>query len=62
MSNTRLFNGVDGTPRIVAVVPLSEDVDSRSISSALARSLDVDPSSFSEDSLWKIKSVLVFHL
>ncbi|KAI0829822.1 ribosome biogenesis protein tsr1 [Trametes gibbosa] len=40
VSATRIFSGVDGAPRIVAIVPLTEDVSARDVSSRLAQSID----------------------
>ncbi|KIM75990.1 hypothetical protein PILCRDRAFT_826841 [Piloderma croceum F 1598] len=56
VSATRIFNGVDGTPRIVAVIPLSEDVDARSTVSALAEALDAAADDCPETGLWKLKT------
>lgn len=55
VSATRLFSGVDGAPRIVAVIPLSEDVDARSAASTLAESLDANTADCPEHGLWKLK-------
>ncbi|KZT10829.1 ribosome biogenesis protein tsr1 [Laetiporus sulphureus 93-53] len=55
ISATRIFNGVDGAPRIVAIVPLTEDVSSHSVASALARSLDPSADDVSEG-LCKIRA------
>lgn len=41
ISATRLFNGADGVPRIVAVVPLTPDVDTASVVAALQEPLDI---------------------
>ncbi len=57
VSATRVFNGVDGAPRIVAVIPLSEDVNVHTIVSALAESLDVSTDGFVEGGLWKMRCV-----
>ncbi|KAJ7049657.1 ribosome biogenesis protein tsr1 [Mycena amicta] len=54
VSATRLFNGVDGAPRIIAVVPLTEDVDARIAVSALAESVDVSTDDYNP--LWKMKA------
>ncbi|KAL0956841.1 hypothetical protein HGRIS_002954 [Hohenbuehelia grisea] len=45
ISATRVFNGTDGAPRIVAVVPLSADIDVQAAVQCLADSLDqsIDP-------------------
>ncbi|PBK73585.1 ribosome biogenesis protein tsr1 [Armillaria solidipes] len=56
VSATRVFNGVDGAPRIVAVIPLSEDVNVHTIVSALAESLDVSTDGFVEGGLWKMRA------
>ncbi|KAF8481485.1 ribosome biogenesis protein tsr1, partial [Gautieria morchelliformis] len=42
IASTRIFNGIDGVPRIVAVIPLCSDVYSQDAVKALAGSLDVD--------------------
>ena len=52
----RIFGGVDGAPRIVAVVPLCEDVTSRAATSALAQSLEI-PTQTDDECVWKIKFV-----
>ena len=56
---TRLFNGTDGTPRIVAVVPLTSDVSARSVVCALAKALDVDSESCPESGLWRMQCVQI---
>ncbi len=56
LSAVSIFGGVDGAPRIVAVVPLCEDVDSRSVVSALCTCLGV-PDDTEQESVWKIKFV-----
>ncbi|TDL26092.1 ribosome biogenesis protein tsr1 [Rickenella mellea] len=56
VSATRLFSGVDGTPRIVAVVPLTLDANAKAAVSALAQSLDVDSDDCPEGGLWKLKA------
>ncbi|KAK0505090.1 ribosome biogenesis protein tsr1 [Armillaria luteobubalina] len=56
VSATRVFNGVDGAPRIVAVIPLSEDVNVHTIVSALAESLDASTEGFVESGLWKMRA------
>lgn len=40
LSATRIFGGVDGAPRIVAVVPLTEDVKARDVTARLAQAID----------------------
>ena len=57
VSATRIFSGVDGAPRIVAVIPLCEDVNSRTASAALAQSLDTDAEAYPELGVWKLKCV-----
>ncbi|KAJ7646804.1 ribosome biogenesis protein tsr1 [Roridomyces roridus] len=56
VSATRLFSGVDGTPRIVAVIPLTEDVSARNAVSSLAESLDIALDDCPEHGLWKMKA------
>ncbi|KAJ6629509.1 ribosome biogenesis protein tsr1 [Mycena sp. CBHHK59/15] len=56
VSATRLFNGVDGAPRIVAVIPLTEDISTRDAVSALAESLDVPADNCPEHGLWKMRA------
>ncbi|KAG6813132.1 hypothetical protein H0H92_013756 [Tricholoma furcatifolium] len=56
VSATRLFSGVDGAPRIVAVIPLSPDVESKSVISPLAESLDVSADDCPPSGLWKMKA------
>ncbi|KAH8107489.1 DUF663-domain-containing protein [Phellopilus nigrolimitatus] len=56
LSATRLFSGVDSAPRIVAVVPLSEDVSSQMAAAALAESLDADTETCPAHGLWKLKA------
>lgn len=60
VSATRIFNGVDGTPRIIAVIPLTEDVSPRSTIASLAESLDLSAEGCSEDGIWRMKYVLLF--
>ncbi|KAI0779469.1 ribosome biogenesis protein tsr1 [Fomes fomentarius] len=49
VSATRIFSGTDGAPRIVAIVPLTDDVKTRDVSARLAQAIDgtleEDPSS-----------------
>ncbi|KAI0709540.1 ribosome biogenesis protein tsr1 [Cerioporus squamosus] len=40
VSATRIFGGTDGAPRIVAVVPLTEDVKAQDVTARLAQSID----------------------
>ncbi|KAJ7141296.1 ribosome biogenesis protein tsr1 [Mycena epipterygia] len=56
VSATRLFNGVDGAPRIVAVIPLTEDISTRSAVSSLAEALDVAADDCPDHGLWKMKA------
>ena len=55
ISATRIFNGVDGAPRIVAIIPLTEDVSTKSIVASLADSLDISGTECPEDGLWKMR-------
>ncbi|KAG6844381.1 hypothetical protein H0H87_007285 [Tephrocybe sp. NHM501043] len=56
VSATRLFSGVDGAPRIVAVIPLSPDIDPKSIVASLAESLDVSTDDCPQSGIWKMKA------
>lgn len=56
LSAVSIFGGVDGAPRVVAVIPLCEDVDSRSAVSALSTSLGL-PDDAGQESIRKIKFV-----
>ncbi|KAF8199934.1 ribosome biogenesis protein tsr1 [Mycena galopus ATCC 62051] len=56
VSATRLFNGVDGAPRIVAVIPLTEDISTRSAVSSLAEALDVATDDCPDHGLWKMRA------
>ena len=40
VSATRIFSGLDGAPRVVAIVPLTEDVKTRDVSQKLAEAID----------------------
>ncbi|OSX65953.1 hypothetical protein POSPLADRAFT_1064547 [Postia placenta MAD-698-R-SB12] len=55
ISATRIFSGVDGAPRIVAVVPLTEDVSSRAVASAISRSLD-EAIEVPSEGPWKVRA------
>jgi hypothetical protein len=56
LSAVRIFGGVHGAPRIVAVVPLCQDVTSRSVVSALSQSLE-HPTQTDQECIWRIKFV-----
>ncbi|KAJ7091936.1 ribosome biogenesis protein tsr1 [Mycena belliarum] len=56
ISATRLFNGVDGAPRIVAVIPLTPDVSARGAVSALAEALDVPTDDCPDEGLWRLRA------
>ena len=59
VASTRIFNGVDGAPRIVAVIPLCEDVRTVDAVRALAASVTEDVDGIDENSpIWKMKCVL----
>lgn len=61
ISATRVFSGVDGAPRIVAIVPLSPDVDSRAVSAALAGSIGENADGDPNNALWKLRCVPMLH-
>ncbi|KAF8236061.1 ribosome biogenesis protein tsr1 [Tricholoma matsutake] len=56
VSATKIFNGVDGAPRITAVIPLSEDLNARATIVSLAESLDLSADDCPQTGLWKIKA------
>jgi hypothetical protein len=62
VSAARIFNGADGAPRIVAVIPLTKDVHARSTVSALSEALDTSADDCPETGLWKLRFVVVFVL
>jgi hypothetical protein len=53
--HTRIFNGVDGAPRIVTVIPLTEDASTKSTVASLADSLNLSGSECPDDGLWKMR-------
>ncbi|KAG5352583.1 hypothetical protein C0989_001617 [Termitomyces sp. Mn162] len=55
VSATRVFSGVDGAPRIIAVIPLCPDVDPKAIVTSLAGSLDILADDCPQTGLWKMK-------
>ena len=55
VASTRIFNGVDGAPRIIAVIPLSADVDARIASHALIDSLDLGVEPQMEYGTWTVR-------
>lgn len=55
IASTRIFNGVHGVPRMVAVVPLSNDVHSIDAVNALAGPLDGDVEKLSESGTYRLK-------
>lgn len=57
MSATRLFSGTDGTPRVVAVVPLTPDVSARATIQGLAEVLGVSVEGCPEVGNWRMRLV-----
>ena len=55
VSATRLFCGTDGTPRIVAVIPLTPDVSARTTIQGLAGALDVPAEDCPEGGNWRMR-------
>lgn len=55
ISATRLFSGIDGTPRIVAVIPLTPDVSARTTIQGLAEVLDVPAEECPEVGNWRMR-------
>lgn len=62
ISATRVFNGVDGAPRIVSVIPLTPDVSPKRAVASLAGALDISGNECPEDGLWKIRCGNLFNL
>ncbi|KIJ49414.1 hypothetical protein M422DRAFT_225108 [Sphaerobolus stellatus SS14] len=56
VTSTRIFNGVNGAPRIVAVVPLCSDVFAKDGVKVLAGALDTDTEDCPDTGLWRLKS------
>ena len=59
VSATRLFSGVDGAPRIVAVIPLTSDVQTSEAVKGLAASLELDADDVPEKGIWKMRCVAI---
>jgi len=55
VSATRLFSGADGTPRIVAVIPLTADASARSTIQRLAEVLGVSAEDCPEGGNWRMR-------
>ncbi|KAF8647031.1 hypothetical protein AX16_006868 [Volvariella volvacea WC 439] len=55
IASTRVFHGADGAPRIVAIIPLTGDVNPHSILTALAGSLDIPTEACPQYGLWKMR-------
>ena len=55
VSATRIFAGVDGAPRIVAVIPLAPDVDAKNVAKGLAGAVGLEDEG--SESIWKIRYV-----
>ncbi|CAL1706457.1 unnamed protein product [Somion occarium] len=56
VSATRIFNGVDGAPRVVAIVPLTQDVDPRNTAVSLQESLDVPTNDIPDSGIWRLSA------
>ena len=61
---TRLFNGVDGAPRIVAIVPLCEDVTAKDLAVRLLKGLGDEAESIAKDcpelGIWRTRCVVSY--
>jgi len=57
ISATRMFSGANGAPRIVAVIPLTPDVGTKSAVSSLAEVLNISANDCPEDGLWRMRYV-----
>ena len=55
VSATRIFSGIDGAPRIVAIVPLTDDVDPRNVAAALHESLDAPSEGVPESGICRLR-------
>ncbi|KAI0032897.1 ribosome biogenesis protein tsr1 [Vararia minispora EC-137] len=53
---TRVFGGADGAPRVVAIVPLTEDVDAHAVARAVAEAVGVDDEAAPKRGLWRIRA------
>ncbi|KAJ7594449.1 ribosome biogenesis protein tsr1 [Mycena floridula] len=56
LSAGRIFNGVDGAPRIVAIIPLTSDVGAKTISFSLAEVLDLPTDDLPDIGIVKLKA------
>jgi len=53
-----IFNGTDGAPRIVAIIPLSEDIDTPACIQALGKCIDEEIHGINErKNIWTMKYV-----
>jgi len=52
---TKLFGGTDGTPRIVAVIPLSPDVNAKDAVKSIVESYDGETGDIPENGIWRTK-------
>lgn len=60
---TRIFNGVEGAPRIVAVVPLCKDIRAETAVRALATACGEEVEGLDEnEKLWRMKYVLKWNI
>lgn len=55
MESTRIFSGVDGAPRIIAVIPLCPDISAAQAVRSLVSPFDVDAKDLPSEGLWKAK-------
>ncbi|KAF8323855.1 ribosome biogenesis protein tsr1 [Clavulina sp. PMI_390] len=52
---TRIFSGSDGAPRIVAVIPLCQDVSASDAVRAMLAPVDIDTTSLPRQGVWRTK-------
>lgn len=57
---THIFIGVNGTPRVVAIVTLSNEANTWIVATKLAEALIDDVADFSEYGSWKLKYIMPF--
>jgi len=55
VSATRVFTGVNGAPRIVAVIPLGPDISAQTVTVSIAESIDAAASDIPEFGIWKLR-------
>ncbi|KAI6168548.1 ribosome biogenesis protein tsr1 [Pisolithus thermaeus] len=57
---TRIFNGTDGAPRVVAVIPLCEGTDTKDAIRALSSAVGEEPEGVGGQKVWGMKRTTVY--